>query len=152
MLELLQSLLVSDIIRRSTWLFPAIQIVHLAGIALVFGTITLVDLTLLGMIRSPALETAASPILTATQCGIAIVVISGALLFVSDPLEFWSNPAFRLKLLAFSLAIANALVFQRYLGKPTKAASLNVFGKLSLWMSLMLWTSILILGRAVAYV
>ena len=152
MLELLQSLLVSDIIRRSTWLFPAIQIVHLAGIALVFGTITLVDLTLLGMIRSPALETAASPILTATQCGIAIVVISGALLFVSDPLEFWSNLAFRLKLLAFSLAIANALVFQRYLGKPTKAASLNVFGKLSLWMSLMLWTSILILGRAVAYV
>ena len=152
MLELLQDLPISDVIRRSTWLFPAIEVLHLAGIAMLLGTVTVVDLALLGVLRSPALVTAVTPLLAVTKCGIIIAVISGALLFVSDPLEFWNNPAFRLKLLAFSLAIANALLFQRFTRGSAEIAALGPLKRLSISASLLLWCSVLVLGRAIAYV
>ncbi|GAB4066893.1 hypothetical protein KHC28_17180 [Ancylobacter sonchi] len=152
MLELLQALPISDLIRRSTWLFPAIEVLHLAGIAMVLGTVTVVDLALLGILRSPALATAVTPLLAVTKCGIAIAALSGALLFVSDPLEFWNNPAFRLKLLAFSLAIANALLFQRFTRGSAEITALGPIKTLSISASLLLWCSVLVLGRAIAYV
>ena len=152
MLELLQDLPISDAIRRSTWLFPAIEVLHLAGIAMVLGTLTVVDLVLLGILRSPALGTAVTPLLAVTKCGIAIAALSGVLLFVSDPLEFWNNPAFRLKLLAFALAIANALIFQHFTRGSPEITALGPLKRLSISASLLLWCSVLVLGRAIAYV
>lgn len=152
MLELLQALPISDVIRRSTWLFPAIEVLHLAGIAMVLGTVTVADLALLGVLRSPALATAVTPLLAVTKCGIIIAALSGTLLFVSDPLEFWNNPAFRLKLLAFLLAIANALLFQRFTRGSAEITALGPLKRLSISASLLLWCSVLVLGRAIAYV
>ena len=39
---------VGSTIRQSLWLFPAIETVHLLGMAALVGTITLLDLRLLG--------------------------------------------------------------------------------------------------------
>jgi hypothetical protein len=58
----------------------------------------------LGLQRSPSLKAAVPSILATTKTGIALAVISGSLLFISDPLEFWNNPAFRLKRAAFAAA------------------------------------------------
>lgn len=152
MLELLQSLPIADAIRRSPWVFPAIEVLHLTGIALLFGTVFVVDLTLLGLLRSPTLKAAAPSILAATKTGIVLAVISGGLLFISDPLEFWNNPAFRLKVAAFAFAIINALLFQGFLVDRDRAVSRQLLSKVSVGMSLVLWSATLILGRAIAYV
>ena len=152
MLELLQSLPVADAIRRSTWMFPAIEVLHLAGIALVFGPILIADLTLLGATRTPALKNAISSILAAARFGIVLAASSGALLFISDPLEFWNNAAFRLKLAAFALAIVNALLFQRYFAGQQGTIFGRLFGKFLLGASIALWSAVLVLGRAIAYV
>lgn len=152
MLELLQSLPIADAIRRSTWMFPAIEVLHLTGIALLFGTILLADLTFLGLLRSPTLKAAVPSILAATKTGIVLAVISGGLLFISDPLEFWNNPAFRLKVAAFALAVVNAVLFQGFLENSKTNPAGRLLNQVSVAMSLMLWSTVLILGRAIAYV
>ncbi|WP_420963756.1 hypothetical protein [Brucella sp. IR073] len=152
MFELLQSLPIAASLRRSIWLFPAIEIAHLAGIALLFGTVVVADLTLLGALRSPSLKASVRPLLAVTKTGIVLAACSGFLLFCSDPQEFWNNPAFRLKLAAFSLAIVNALLFQKYLAQSHSTSSSRLLTKISICMSLILWSAILTLGRAIAYV
>lgn len=152
MLELLQSLSVAGAIRRSTWMFPAIEVLHLTGIALLFGTILVVDLTLFGLLRSPTLKAAVPSILSATKTGIVLAVISGGLLFISDPLEFWSNPAFRLKVAAIAIAVVNALLFQGVVANWVQRPVGRILHQVSVGMSLVLWSAILILGRAIAYV
>jgi hypothetical protein len=152
MLELLQSLPIADVIRRSTWIFPAIEVLHLAAIALLFGPILVADLTLLGAMRAPALNNAISSILAVTKFGIVLAASSGTLLFISDPLEFWNNAAFRLKLAAFALAIVNSLLFQRYFASQQGTVFMSLFGKFLLGASIVLWSSLLVLGRAIAYV
>lgn len=152
MLELLQSLSVADAIRRSTWMFPAIEVLHLTGIALLFGTILVADLTLLGLLRSSSLKAAAPSILAVTKTGIVLAVISGGLLFISDPLEFWSNPAFRLKVASIAIAVVNALLFQGFVANLVQRPVGQILYQVSVAMSLVLWSAILILGRAIAYV
>ncbi|MDH0358219.1 hypothetical protein [Aeromonas caviae] len=152
MLEFLQALPLADLIRRSTWAFPAIEVVHLVGIALLFGTIIVVDLALLGVLRAPSLKEAIPSLLTVTKTGAVLVAISGALLFISDPLELWNNPAFRLKIIAIAIAILNALLFQSYLAEKQKTGAGSVLRKVSIGSSLVLWSGILVLGRAIAYV
>ncbi|UQP97325.1 hypothetical protein KP728_17500 [Xanthomonas arboricola pv. juglandis] len=152
MLEFLQDLPLADLIRRSTWAFPAIEVVHLVGIALLFGMILVVDLALLGVLRAPSLKEAIPSLLAITKTGILLVAISGALLFISDPLELWNNPAFRLKIIAFVIAIFNALLFQSYLAEKQKTGVGSVLRKMSIGSSLVLWSGILVLGRAIAYV
>lgn len=152
MLDLLQALPLADVIRRSTWAFPAVEVVHLVGIALLFGTILVVDLSLLGVLSAPALKGAIPSLLNVTKAGIWLVAMSGALLFISDPLELWNNPAFRLKVIAFAVAILNALLFQSHLAEKHKADAASVLQKMSIGSSLVLWSGILVLGRAIAYV
>ncbi|WP_457977742.1 hypothetical protein [Ectopseudomonas composti] len=67
-------------------------------------------------------------------------------------LELRNNPAFRLKIIAFVIAIFNALLFQSYLAEKQKTGASSVLRKISLGSSLVLWSGILVLGRAIAYV
>ncbi|MCW0983689.1 hypothetical protein OK142_22950 [Agrobacterium sp. BT-220-3] len=152
MLELLQSLPLSDIIRRSTWVFPALEVMHLTGIALLYGTILVADLTLLAVLRASSLLAAVPALLNVTKAGIVLAVLSGSLLFISDPLEFWNNPAFRLKIAAFAIAMGNAILFQSYLSEKRQGGRGSAVRRLSIASSLVLWSGILILGRAIAYV
>ncbi|MGV1831906.1 hypothetical protein ACQZ6Z_21215 [Agrobacterium vitis] len=149
---MLQSLPIADAIRRSTWMFPAIEVLHLTGIALLFGTILVADLALLGVLRSPSLKAAVPSIIGMTKTGILLAVISGGLLFISDPLEFWSNPAFRLKVAAIAIAVINALLFQGFVANWVQRSVGRILHRVSVGMSLVLWSAILILGRAIAYV
>jgi hypothetical protein len=152
MLELLQSLPISDAIRRSTWMFPAIEILHLTGIALLFGTILVADLALLGVLQSPTLRAAVPSILAVTKTGVLLALISGGLLFISDPLEFWNNPAFRLKVATFGIAVVNALLFQGFVANWVQRPAGRILRHVLVGMSLVFWSAILILGRAIAYI
>ena len=46
--------------RESLWLYPAIEIVHIVGIALLFGSIAVLDMRLLGVSPPPPAARAAA--------------------------------------------------------------------------------------------
>ena len=143
-------------IRESIWVFPIIETIHVLSIALLVGTVAIVDLRLLGltMRREPVTEVA-SQILPLTWCGFAVSFVSGFLLFWSEAATSYFNPAFRLKLLMLALAGLNPLVFHttiyRRVGVWNEADVTPFRARLAAILSLTLWTGVIVTGRAIAY-
>ena len=129
---------------KNSLLFPAIQSIHLVGVALLVGTIVLVDLRLLGYaLRRRDIAEIKRHVAPWTWTGLAIMLITGPILFVADVPRYSSNPAFLLKMavlaitLVFHFAVQNRPPAERH----TKLVAV---------VSIALWTCVVIGGRAIA--
>src|SRR5262245_55728495 len=111
----LQSTAVGVGIRRSLWLFPVIEAVHLVAFALLAGALLMLDLRLLGLgltAQTPsAVERQTRPWLIA---GFGVMVVTGTLLFLSEAIKLHGKDAFWVKM----TALAAALVFTFALRNP----------------------------------
>jgi hypothetical protein len=157
MLAWLQELPIALTIGESDWLFPAIESTHVVAIALVVGSIMIVDLRLLGIAsnRSPVSELVGE-VLPWTWGLFVVAVLSGTGLFISDAAGYFYNPAFRWKMAFLALAGLNMLVFHltAYRGvrhwnreKPTPLP-VRVAGALSLAC----WIGVVAFGRWVGFI
>ncbi len=147
---------ISVAIRESVLVFPIIEGTHLLAIGVSAGTIALSDFRLLGwtMKKDPASKVLRS-LLPFTIGGFVIVFISGLLLFVAEPAKSYINPWFRFKLLFLLMAGLNALVF--HLGIYQRMASWDNAlippskARMAGALSLVLWATVIWLGRQFAY-
>src|SRR5580658_5472279 len=117
----LQSLEASRIatrIRDSLFLFPLLESTHVFGLALVFGTIAVIDLRLLGIAstRRP-FQRMASDILKWTWAAFALTALTGALMFITNAPVYYHNFYFRTKMLLLVLSGINMLVFELTAGR-----------------------------------
>ena len=135
---------------KQSWPFPVIQSIHLIGVTMLVGTICLLDLRLLGVgMRRHAAADLASALRPWTSSGLLIVVASGPLMFWSDFTRYLSNPAFLLKMGLLAVALAGHFTLHRsVLRNATGAGSTRQ--KLAAVLSLILWSSVLLAGRAIA--
>ena len=84
---------VGTAIRQSLWLFPAIETVHLLGMAALVGTIGVLDLRLLGWVaRQQPVSKMAARLIPWAWVGITVQVITGTLLFSSEAVKIYGNP------------------------------------------------------------
>jgi hypothetical protein len=144
-------------ISESSWLFPGIESVHVLAITLVVGSITMVDLRLLGIYQRdrPADELIAE-VLPWTWASFAVAVCSGALLFASNASHYWGTVPFRAKMLLLVLAGLNMSVFHATThrsaadwGRRTRTPRA---AKISGGVSLGLWIGVVTLGRWIGFV
>jgi Family of unknown function (DUF6644) len=144
-------------IRQSLWLFPAIETVHLLGMAALVGTIGVLDLRLLGWVarRQPVSEMAGRLIPWA-WAGFVVQAITGALLFSSEAVKIYGNPAFRLKMLLLLVAGLQAVIFQKVISGKLAAwderPSLPMLAKVAGLSSILLWIAIVTAGRFIGFV
>jgi hypothetical protein len=143
--------------RESSWMFPAVESVHVIAITLVVGSVMIVDLRLLGVTskRKPVSELA-TEVLPWTWAMFLLAVATGVLMFISKAQDYFDNTPFRLKMLCLALAGLNMVVFHltAYRSvhhwdteKPT-LASAKVTGALSL----IFWVGVVTFGRWIAFV
>jgi hypothetical protein len=99
-------------VRQSVWLFPIVETTHTVGIALMAGTIAIVDLRLLafGLRREPV-AAVLQQVLPWTWAGFALMFATGALLVSSEAVKLYNSLFFRIKLVLLFVAAVNALVF-----------------------------------------
>src|SRR5271168_1210993 len=85
----------SNPLNDATWLFPALECWHILGFALSVGTIAIVDFRLLGigMLRQTSQELA-QDLAPWTLFGIASMLLSGPLMFATDPDMYYLNHSF----------------------------------------------------------
>ena len=104
----------AGLIRDSTWLFAAIESLHLLGLTLLGGAVLLVDLRLLGLgLRQHSLanvEREAQPWLVA---GLAVMLPTGFLMFASEAVKCYENGAFWVKMTSLLLAIVFTFTIRR---------------------------------------
>jgi hypothetical protein len=143
-------------IRESDLMFPIIESVHVLGIALLVGTVAILDLRLLGLIlRREPVSQIAGQILPWTWAGFAVMFASGFLLFWAEALKCYGNPAFRLKVLLLLLVGLNPFIFHstiyRRVSEWDTASVTPVRARLAAVLSLSLWSGVIVTGRAIAY-
>jgi hypothetical protein len=143
-------------IRESDWAFPALESAHVIALALVVGTIAIVDLRLLGLAstRRPVTELCRE-VLPWTWLAFVVAVIAGMGMFVTQPLNYYGNTAFRFKLLFLVFAAINMAVFQMLtypgVARWDRDAQLPLRAKLAGGISLMCWLLIVFLGRQIGF-
>jgi hypothetical protein len=139
-------------IRDSVWLFPVIESVHLLALALLGGAVLLVDLRLLGVgLRRQAPRELAADMHPWLLAGLVLMVISGALMFVSEALKCYESPPFRLKMLFLLLAVIFTFTVRRHVARSTDGPTLPWRARLTAGVSLSLWTVVGLMGRGIGF-
>ena len=147
MLAMLEATALAEAIRRSVWAYPALEAVHIAGVGALFGAVLLLELRVFGLGRDIGVVPLARLVLRTALAAFACAVLSGALLFISAATEVAANPAFRVKLVLILIAGANALVFHARGGLRGG----DSLARLQAAASLLLWLSVIVAGRLIAY-
>ena len=143
-------------IRDSLFLFPMIESTHVFGLALVFGTIAIIDLRLLGIASTARPFTRmASDILKWTWAAFVLTALTGTLMFITNAHVYYHNVFFRTKMLLLVLTGINLLVFELTAGKTVhswdKAPTAPRAGKAVAALSLVMWISIIFMGRIIGF-
>ena len=134
-------------IARWVWVFPVVESIHICGFTLLVGTVTILDLRLLGLcFRQQSISQVAKNLAPWTNTGILIQLITGAYLFSGDPGEYVQVAAFRTKMLLLLLAlIFHFTVIRKATVAPQDSAPLG-WRMPAAVVSLGLWVSVLLAG------
>ena len=97
--------------REWLWLYPSVEIAHIVGIGLLFGSIAVLDLRLLGVSRHLSARTLARHVLPWTAASFLLIVPSGLAMFTAHATEFIQSDVFVLKMLLIMAAGLNAALF-----------------------------------------
>ena len=149
-LQWIKDLPVGAAVRQSRWLFALGETLHFIGLCLMVGGLLIVDLRLLGLIRSIPMR-AALAFLPFVIVGFVINLLTGIEFFMTDPFMYWPNPAFKLKMFIILLGGLNALVFtameHRHVLVLGKDEHTSPLAKATAATSLTIWLVVILLGR-----
>lgn len=143
-------------IRNSLYVFPLLESTHVLGLALVIGTIAVIDLRLLGLASANRpFQRMASDILKWTWAAFALTAVTGLLMFTTNAVVYYHNFYFRTKMVLLVLAGANMLVFEltagRTIHKWENAPSAPPVGKAVAAVSLAIWIGMIFMGRLIGF-
>ncbi len=143
-------------IRQSRYGFPGLIFIHLCGLLITVGAISLWDLRLLGAgLRSIPVSRVGRALLPWTWTGFAVMLVSGSALVCVEAGRLYPNTAFRLKMALLVLAFINMssfhLTIYRSVAQWDGDAVVPLRARLAGAISLALWFSLLTAGRAIGY-
>jgi len=154
-IDWLQATPLSTTIRESDLLFPTIECVHVIAFVVVVGTISVVDLRLMGLAsKTRPADELIEELLPITWIAFAVAAAAGLLLFCSKPITYTQNFFFLGKMLLLVLAAANMGVFHLVVQKSLATAPIGpppLTARASGAISLALWITIVAFGRWIGF-
>jgi hypothetical protein len=153
--DAIQNLPVSVAIGESA-LFGMFEAVHMVGVAMLFGSLFMVDLRLLGLaarrhgVRAMTLE-----LTPWTWAGFGVAAVTGMLMAITNLTDYAANPAFRLKMLLLVLALANMLAFHAGAWRSSahwgEGGAAPLAARVAGGLSLGVWIGVICAGRWIAF-
>ena len=117
---------------ENSWVFPIVESIHVIGLAAFAGTVVLEDLRTLGL-KIPDTR----QLKVWTHAGLAVMLLTGGAMFLSDTARYLHNPAFRVKVALLVLALIAHFTLHR---RGTRLTAV---------LSLTLWTCVVLAARAI---
>jgi hypothetical protein len=143
---------IGNTIRRSTWLFPVIEAIHLLGLGVIGGAVLVVDLRLLGLglkrQSAAQLTRDAQPWIVGS---LILMIITGGLLFLSEATKCYYHDAFWFKMTSLFLAIVFTFTIQRKVTMADEAGMSPAWSKVVAVVSVLLWSGVGIGGRWIGF-
>lgn len=142
-------------IRVIPWLYPLLKAMHILGIALMFGIVTLVDLRMLGLFRGIPIATVMR-LLSLACIGFAIIVLTGVPMLTATATTIARSYAAPWKFGLILLGGANVLIFHLLIHPKLNCERpiclIQKSAKMSAIVSLLTWSGAIIAGRFLAYI
>jgi len=140
---------VGQAIRESTWLFPAIEVVHLLCLAVMGGAVLMTALGVFGVGLKTAtpkqIEVSARPYMTGSVLGL---LITGLLLGASEPVKLIDREAFLIKMVSLVLA----LLFTYFVFNPiVRKGGAGVGARAAAGLVMALWFTVALSGRWIGF-
>jgi hypothetical protein len=155
-LKWLEGLSVSVTVRESLWVFPALECIHIYSMILLVSIFAAFDLRLLGFSLNPQspepLSQLSRRLLRWGWLCFGINVITGSLIFASEPVKMSTNWAFQLKMGMVLLALVGHSVVLRFAVKWEGAPTMPIEAKLVGSFSLLLWIGVITASRWIAFI
>jgi len=128
---------------------PAVQTVHILSIAIVMGSIVMIDLRVLGFaVPSQNPGEMIRRLMPWLWVALTLLFLSGAMFVVTRPARYFANPVFKIKFaLLIPAIVLSALLAYLHRKPPTSQAAVKSIAALSL----VLWTGVVLAGRWIAY-
>lgn len=161
-MDLIKTLGALDHTPLATWVqaeplaFPLIEATHVISVMLVFGSIAMLDLRLLGVSsRNYGVVKISDEVLPWTWVSFLIAVITGTLLFIGQATNYLNNNEFKVKMVLMAVAGVNLAIFHFFTwnkvqnwneGVPTPISA-----KAAAILSLTLWSGVVIAGRWIGW-
>ena len=138
--------------RSSPWLFPVIATIHLMGLAMIGGSVLVVDLRLLGfgLRRQPVAQLARDAEQWLLR-GLLVSVPTGVLLFMCFATKYYYLVFFWVKMTSLFLVLVFTFSIRRRVTMVDETRMRPVWSKLVALVSLSLWTTVAIGGRWIGF-
>ena len=156
LIQRLNDLPIAETIRSNALAFPWLESVHVLAIALVLGTIAVVDLRLLGLASvHRSVTVLIQRVLPITWVAFAVAVITGGSMFLSNAVQYSHNTAFLLKMGLLVVAGLNMVVFHlvtfRSVGTWDESARTPTGARAAGAISLSVWITVIAFGRWIGF-
>jgi hypothetical protein len=138
------------------WTYGLVNLVHILGIATLFGAILVLDLRLLGLWRSVPLAVLSRPTVTLAACGFVLAAATGIPMFATKAVDYAGNPFLFIKIPLIALALLNILLLHRSAAwRAHRSRELTLAEqrrlKAGAGLSLLFWLGAITAGRMIAY-
>jgi hypothetical protein len=152
----LESTPVARLIQESAYGFPIVVAIHILGLTFSVGTLLWVDVRMLGVsLRELRVSEVYRALAPWFLVGFALMLISGATLFVAFATAAYANGYFRLKIILLVVAAVNAVIFHRVTQRDATlwdaAARPPASVRLAGFASLVAWAGVILAGRMMSY-
>lgn len=142
--------------RSSVKAMPVVEAIHVMAVAVVFGTIFIVDARLLGLLdRRRAYTVVSRELLPWTWAAFGVAAVTGVMMFAANATTYFENTPFRFKMLALVAAGLNMAVFHFFSGRHASewefSRAAPTGGRVAAVLSIAIWTSVIFLGRWIGF-
>jgi len=138
------------------WSYGVVNLVHILGVATLFGSILVLDLRLLGLWARAPLVAVATPVVPLAALGFTVAVVSGACLLATNASEYAGNPFLLIKFPAIALGLVNVAALNAlpaWKARAVRAPAERERFQLAAvgGASLVCWLTALAAGRLIGY-
>jgi hypothetical protein len=138
------------------WTYGVVNLVHILGVASLFGAVLVLDLRLLGVWRNVALAAITAPAVPVAATGFLVAATSGICLLSTNATEYVGNPFLYIKFPAIGFGILNVVVLNclaAWRDRKTRALSSREQRQLATvgGVSLFCWLTAISAGRMIGY-
>jgi hypothetical protein len=138
------------------WAYAVINLLHILGVASLFGAIAALDLRLLGLWRRIPIAPLATAVVPVAGVGITVALATGVCMLATNATEYIGNPFLLVKFPAIAVGLVNVMVWTRSPAwraharrdlTPGEHRQLAIMGGISLAS----WLTAITAGRMIAY-
>ncbi len=153
----LEASVLGHLMRESgVWTYACVNLIHILGVASLFGAVLVLDLRLLGLWRNVPLRAISEPVVPIAVTGFFIAALSGVCLLATKATEYVGNPFLYIKFPAIGLGLINVAILNSQAAwkehrvrelSPRERSRLALIGGISLFS----WLTAVTAGRMIGY-